>query len=284
MLHADARRPTPPEPTAPQVVDEGAFFACTVTEVEHYTDALFRFRTARPRALRFRPGEFVMIGLKGEGKPVLRAYSIASPSWDDTLEFYSIKVEGGALTSRLRHIAPGDQVLVGRKPTGTLVTDALKPGKRLYMLSTGTGAAPFASLIREPETYERFDEVILTHTCRTAPELSYTRQLAEDVRADPLVGEFAAGRLRVFSSLTREPAVAPGIAEGRITTLIETGALFTALDRPAFDPAFDRVMICGSMAMLDELKAMLEARGFQEGSNARPGEFVVEKAFAGEGV
>lgn len=273
---------TTPDFEAPAVIDEGAFFSCTVTQVEHYTDTLFRFRTARPTSLRFRPGEFVMIGLKGEAKPVLRAYSIASPSWDEQLEFYSIKVEDGALTSRLRAITPGDRVLVGRKPVGTLVTDALKPGKRLYMLSTGTGAAPFASLIREPSTYERFDEAILTHTCRTARELAYTEQLVEAVRSDPLVGEFAAGSLLYFKSLTRETA--PDTAQGRITTLIETGALFEALDRPAFDPAHDRVMICGSMAMLEDLKAMLEARGFTEGSNARPGEFVVEKAFAGEGV
>ena len=265
---------------APDVIDEGAFFSCVVTEVEHYTDSLFRFRTARPDTLRFRPGEFLMIGLKGEGKPLLRAYSIASPSWDETLEFYSIKVEGGALTSRLRHIKPGDRVLVGRKPTGTLVTDALKPGKRLYMLSTGTGAAPFASLIREPSVYDQFDEVILTHTCRTAPELAYTEQLVAALRNDPLIGEFAGERLTYFNSLTRED----GPRIGRITTLIESGALFEQLGRPAFDPAHDRVMICGSMAMLEELKALLEARGFEEGSNAKPGDFVVEKAFAGEGM
>lgn len=265
---------------APAVIDEGPFFSCTVSEVEHYTDTLFRFRTARPASLRFRPGEFLMIGLKGEGRPVLRAYSIASPSWDDVLEFYSIKVEDGALTSRLRAIRPGDRILIGRKPTGTLVTDALKPGRRLYLLSTGTGAAPFASLIREPDLYERFDEVVFTHTCRTAPELAYTRQLVDAVRANPLVGEHARARLIYFNSLTREA----GPRTGRITTLIETGALFDHLGRPPLDPAHDRVMICGSMAMLAELKIMLEARGFIEGSNAKPGDFVVEKAFAGEGV
>jgi len=269
-----------PEGVAPDIIDEGAFFSCRVTEVEHYTDTLFRFRTARPGTLRFRPGEFLMIGMPGEKKPVLRAYSVASPSWDETLEFYSIKVEGGALTSRLRHIAPGDRVLVGRKPVGTLVTDALKPGKRLYMLSTGTGAAPFASLIREPSVHEQFDEVILTHTCRTAAELAYTEQLVEAVRADPLVGELAGDRLVYFSSVTREA----GKSTGRITTLIETGALAEAIGRPPLNPAEDRVMICGSMAMLAELKTMLEARGFDEGSNAKPGDFVVEKAFAGDGI
>lgn len=264
----------------PDVLDEGAFFACRVTDVQHYTDTLFRFRTARPATLRFRPGEFLMIGLPGEKKPVLRAYSVASPSWDDTLEFYSIKVEGGALTSRMRHIKPGDRVLVGRKPVGTLVTDALKPGKRLYMLSTGTGAAPFASLIREPSVYDQFDEVIFTHTCRTAAELAYTQELVAQVKSDPLVGELAAERLTYFSSVTRED----GPHTGRVTTLIETGALFDAINRPKLDPAQDRVMICGSMAMLNELKAMLEARGFEEGANAKPGDFVVEKAFAGDGI
>ena len=279
MLDTDPGSP-PETAAAPDIIDEGAFFSCLVTEVEHYTDALFRFRTARPASLRFRPGEFVMIGLKTETKPVLRAYSIASPSWDDTLEFYSIKVRDGALTSRLRHIKTGDRVLVGRKPTGTLVMDALKPGRRLFLLSTGTGAAPFASLIREPDIYERFDEVVLTHTCRTAAELTYTRRLADALRDDPLVGELVKDRLIYFNSLTREA----GPHTGRITTLIKTGAFFDAIGRLAFDPDRDRVMICGSMAMLEELKSMLEARGFIEGSNAKPGDYVVEKAFAGEGV
>ncbi len=281
MLDAEVRATAAQtEPATPDVIDEGAFFSCLVTEVEHYTDTLFRFRTARPQSLRFRSGEFVMIGLKSDTKPVLRAYSIASPSWDEGLEFYSIKVEGGALTSQLRHIKAGDRVLVGRKPVGTLVTDALKPGRRLYMLSTGTGAAPFASLIREPSVYDQFDEVVLTHTCRTAAELAYTEQLVDAIRHDPLVGEFAAEKLIYFNSLTREP----GPRMGRITTLIEDGSLFDAIDREPFDPAQDRVMICGSMAMLEELRTMLEARGFEEGSNAKPGDFVVEKAFAGDGV
>ncbi len=267
-------------PAAPDIIDEGAFFGCRVTEVEHYTDTLFRFRTARPQSLRFRPGEFVMIGLKLDGRPLLRAYSIASASWDDTLEFYSIKVKGGALTSRLRHIRAGDRVLVGRKPTGTLVVDALKPGRRLYMLSTGTGAAPFASLIREPDIYARFEEVVFTHTCRYAAELAYSEQLVSAVQGDELVGAMARDRLIYFNSLTREA----GPRTGRITTLIETGELFRRIDQPAFDPAQDRVMICGSMAMLDELKSILLTRGFAEGSNAKPGDFVIEKAFAGDGV
>lgn len=264
----------------PDVIDEGAFFSCRVTQVEHYTDTLFRLRAARPPSLRFRAGEFVMIGLKSKPKPLLRAYSIASPSWDEELEFYSIKVEGGALTSRLRHVQSGDRILVGRKPVGTLVTDALKPGRRLYMLSTGTGAAPFASLVREPGVYEQFDEVVLTHTCRTAAELAYTEQLATAVRHDPLVGDLAKEKLIYFNSLTRES----GPRQGRITTLIQTGDLFRLIDREPFDPDHDRIMICGSMAMLDELKSMLETRSFTEGSNAKLGDFVVEKAFAGEGI
>jgi len=266
--------------STPRVKDAGAFFECEVLSVRHYTDTLFSFRTARPQSLRFRAGEFVMIGLHGETKPVLRAYSIASASWDEELEFYSIKVEGGALTSKLRHIRPGDTVLVGRKPTGTLVLDALRPGRRLFLLSTGTGAAPFASVIREPDAYERFDEVVLTHTCRTNAELAYTRELVEAVRVDPLIGELAAERLTYFNSVTRED----GPRTGRITGLIESGELFQAIGGGGLDPEYDRVMICGSLAMLNELKALLEARGFTEGSNARPGDFVVEKAFSGEGI
>ena len=267
-------------PVSDDVIDEGAFFACKVLEVEHYTDTLFRFRTARPDTLRFRAGEFVMIGLKGEKKPILRAYSVASPTWDETLEFYSIKVEHGALTSKLREIKPGDYVLVGRKPTGTLVFDALRPGRRLYMLSTGTGAAPFASVIREPEAYERFGELVLTHTCRTNAELQYTEQLVEQVKNHEFLGELASEQLIYFNSVTRED----GDHTGRITTLIENGELFKIIEREKLNPAEDRVMICGSMAMLEELKDMLEAMGFEEGSNAKPGDYVVEKAFAGDGI
>ncbi|WP_270373751.1 ferredoxin--NADP reductase [Marinicauda sp. Alg238-R41] len=264
----------------PHIEEKGAFFEVEVLEVQHYTETLFSFRTARPQSFRFRAGEFVMIGLEGEKKPVLRAYSIASPTWDEALEFYSIKVPDGALTSRLRNIAPGDRILLGKKPTGTLVSEALRPGRRLYLFSTGTGAAPFASLIREPDIYERFDEVILTHTCRTLAELAYTEQLVETVRQDPLVGEFANGKLVYFNSVTREE----GPRMGRITDLIDTGKLFEMLEREPLDPSRDRAMVCGSFEMLNDLKHLLEARGFEEGSNARPGDFVVEKAFSGEGI
>tara|TARA_R110000850_G_scaffold10620_5_gene37671 strand:+ start:11343 stop:12167 length:825 start_codon:yes stop_codon:yes gene_type:complete len=250
----------------------------TVLSVEHYTDRLFRFRITRPQSFRFRTGEFVMIGLpRDDGKPLLRAYSIASPAWDEELEFYSIKVPDGPLTSRLQSIQPGDKVLLGKKPTGTLVLDALTPGKRLYMFSTGTGFAPFASLIRDPDTYERYDEVIVTHTCRDNGELAYSTNLVRDIANDPLVGEMSEGKLRLYTSCTRTPHP----TMGRITTLIETGKLFEDLGVPKLDPATDRAMICGSMEMIQDVKALMIANGLTEGSNAAPAEFVIEKAFAG---
>ena len=262
------------------VREKGAFFECEVISVRHYTDTLFAFRIARPKTFRFRAGEFVMIGLEVDGKPLLRAYSVASPTWDEELEFYSIKVQHGALTSRLQHIKVGDGVLLGKKPTGTLVADALRPGRRLYLLSTGTGAAPFASLIREPDVYERFDEVVLTHTTRTLAELTYTEELVEALKSDPLVGELVRDKLIYFNSATRED----GPRKGRITDLIESNKLFEMIGRPPRDQTQDRIMVCGSMAMLEELRDMCVARGFEEGSNARPGDFVIEKAFAGDGI
>ncbi|WP_421788358.1 ferredoxin--NADP reductase [Hyphobacterium sp.] len=257
---------------------------CTVervTAVKHWTDTLFSFRITRPQAFRFRAGEFIMIGLMIGGKPVLRAYSICSPTWDEELEFYSIKAPGGQLTTELQHIKVGDGVLLGKKPTGTLVHDALVPGKHLYLFSTGTGIAPFASIIREPETYDKFEEVILTHTCRTGEELAYGQQLVEDIRRDPLVGELVGDRLIHFTSTTRDDSQSQ---RGRITDLIENGELAAVIGRPDLDPATDRVMICGSEAMLRDLKDMMIARGFTEGSNAVPAQFVIEKAFAGDGV
>ena len=249
----------------------------TVTEVEHYTDRLFRFRTTRPASLRFRSGEFVMIGLPGGERPVFRAYSIASPSWDDSLEFFSIKVPGGPLTERLQKIVPGDALLVKKKPTGTLVLDALAPGKRLWMLSTGTGVAPFASLLRDPETYEKFEDVVLTQTCRTAAELRYATEIVAGLATDPLVSEFAAGRVRLYTTVTREPYA----RQDRITTAITSGRLFEDLGVPAFSPETDRVMICGSMEMIRDCRDLCRAAGLEEGSNARPAQFVVERAFVG---
>ncbi|MED5547891.1 MAG: ferredoxin--NADP reductase [Pseudomonadota bacterium] len=254
----------------------GPYTIETVLEVKHYTDRLFWFRITRPDAFRFRSGEFVMIGLpKEDGKPLLRAYSIASPFWDEALDFYSIKVADGPLTSRLQHIQPGDQVLLGKKPTGTLVLDALKPGKRLYMVSTGTGIAPFASLIRDPETYEKFDQVILTHTCREGAELAYGNELVEAVKSDELIGEMAQEKLVHFASTTREDSP----VKGRVTDLIESGELFGHLNVPPLDPEVDRVMICGSEGLLKDTRQICLDRGFIEGSNAAPADFVVEKAF-----
>lgn len=252
-------------------------FAETVTSVEHFTDRLFKFRITRPASFRFRSGEFVMIGLPNAEKPVYRAYSIASPSWDEEIEFYSIKVPDGPLTEHLQKIQVGDTILMRKKPTGTLVNDALLPGKRLYMFSTGTGIAPFASLIRDPETYEKFDEVILTHTCREVAELSYGKQLVKACLDDPLVGEFANGRLRHYTSVTREDYP----CTGRITELMSSGRMFEDLGVPPMDSDADRGMICGSMDMLNDTKHALEGFGLVEGANNKPATFVVERAFVG---
>lgn len=248
-----------------------------VTAVRHWTDRLFSFRVTRPRSLRFRSGEFLMIGLAGDsGKPLLRAYSIASPVWDEELEFYSIKVPDGPLTSRLQHVAVGDDVIVRPKPTGTLVLDALLPGRRLFLIATGTGIAPFASLIRDPEIYERYSEVVLTHTCRESAELAYGADLIARTRADPLVGEAACGQLRYYPTTTREVSA----RQGRITDLMRDGRLYRDL---AITPlgSEDRVMICGSMALNRDVKAICEAAGLEEGANSKPGGFVLEKAFVG---
>jgi ferredoxin--NADP+ reductase len=236
--------------------------AQTVTAVKHWTDRLFSFRVTRPKSLRFRSGEFVMIGLLGDnGKPLLRAYSIASPAWDDELEFYSIKVPDGPLTSRLQHIQPGDEIILRPKPVGTLVHDALLPGKRLWFLATGTGIAPFASLMREPETYEKYDSVIMMHTCREANELEYGRQLVESLPDDPLIGDMVAGKLHYYPTTTREPSA----RMGRITDNLTSGKVFADLGLPPMDPEEDRAMVCGSLAFNHDVKA-------------------VEKAFVGDGI
>ncbi len=250
--------------------------AQTVTEVTHWTDHLFSFRVTRPQSLRFRSGEFVMIGLMGDnGKPLLRAYSIASPSWDEELEFYSIKVQDGPLTSKLQHIKVGDEIIMRPKPVGTLVHDALLPGKRLWFFATGTGIAPFASLMREPETYENYNEVIMCHTCREVAELEYGRLLVESLADDPLIGEFVAGKLRYYPTTTREQS--PKM--GRITTKLEDGSLFTDLDVPPICVENDRAMVCGSIGLNMDLKRILEGFGLTEGANSKPAEYVVEKAF-----
>ncbi len=252
--------------------------AATVTDVTHWTDRLFSFRVERPKSLRFRSGEFVMIGLlKDDGKPLLRAYSIASPAWADELEFYSIKVQDGPLTSRLQHIQPGDQIILRPKPVGTLVHDALLPGKRIWFFSTGTGLAPFASLIRDPQTYEDYDQVILTHTCREVAELEYGRRLVESLSEDPLIGEMVGGKLAYYPTTTREESA----KMGRITTLMEDGTLFSDLGVADFGPETDRAMVCGSLGFNTDMKALLERAGLREGANSEPAEYVVEKAFVG---
>lgn len=267
---------TPPPAAARTLPD-----AQTVTKVTHWNEQLFSFRVTRPKSLRFRSGEFVMIGLLDDaGKPILRAYSIASPSWDDELEFYSIKVPDGPLTSRLQHIKPGDQIILRPKPVGTLVHDALLPGKRLWFLATGTGIAPFASLMRDPETYERNEQVIMMHTCRTISELQYGRELVESLEADPLIGEMVAGKLKYYPTTTREPSA----QMGRITDNLISGKVFADLGLSAMNRGDDRAMVCGSLAFNVDVKAVLEGFGLREGANSEPREYVVEKAFVGDGV
>ena len=258
--------------------------AQTVTEVEHYTDSLFRFRVTRPASLRFRSGEFVMIGLMGnphpemgKQKPLLRAYSIASPAWDDTLQFYSIKVDNGPLTNRLQHIKVGDQVILKPKSVGTLVHDALTPANRIWFFSTGTGIAPFASLLREPETYERFDQVILTHTCRDVADLKFGKELIAQTKTDILVGEEAQQKLHYYPTTTRETSK----KMGRITSLLEDGSLLVDLGVTDFNATNDRAMVCGSIDLNSDMKRILENYGLREGANSDPGDYVIEKAFVG---
>jgi ferredoxin/flavodoxin---NADP+ reductase len=272
----DSAAPADARPAKPHLPD-----AQTVTSVRHWTDRLFSFRVTRPRSLRFRSGEFVMIGLLDDrGKPLLRAYSIASPAWDDELEFYSIKVPDGPLTSRLQHINVGDEIILRPKPVGTLVHDALLPGKRLWFLATGTGLAPFASLMREPETYEKYDQVIMMHTCREVAELEYGRQLVDSLKDDPLIGEMVEGKLLYYPTTTREPSA----HMGRVTDNLASGKVFADLGLPPMDPATDRAMVCGSLAFNVDVKAILEGFGLREGANSDPKEYVVEKAFVGDGI
>ncbi len=253
-----------------------AFNEEQVLSVHHWTDKLFSFTTTRDQSLRFLNGHFTMIGLKVNNKPLLRAYSIVSANYEEHLEFLSIKVPDGPLTSRLQHIQVGDTIIVGRKPTGTLVIDYLLPGKRLYLLSTGTGLAPFMSIIRDPETYEKFEQVVLVHGVREANELAYHDLLTTELPAHELLGDMVRDQLLYYPTVTREAYR----NTGRITTLMASGKLFTDLGVPAIDPAVDRVMICGSPGMLRDLKVLLEARGFDEGNTSTPGHFVIERAFA----
>jgi ferredoxin--NADP+ reductase len=252
-----------------------AFNTETVTKVHHWTDRLFSFQTTRDPAFRFLNGQFTMIGLEIEGKPLLRAYSLASANYEEGLEFLSIKVADGPLTSRLQNIREGDTVLVGRKPVGTLVADSLLPGETLYLLGTGTGLAPFMAIIKDPEIYERFPRVVLVHGVRQVAELAYADYIQRDLPGDELIGDLVSGKLIYYPTVTREPFR----NRGRLTDLIASGTLTQELGLPPIDKARDRFMLCGSPEMLTEMTAWLRGQGFEEGSHAKPAEFVVEKAF-----
>ena len=271
LLAEDAPATGAPAPKLP-----GNVTAQTVLAVHHWTDRLFSLTLTRDPGFRFENGQFAMIGLMVNGRPLLRAYSMASPNHADTLEFLSIKVPEGPLTSQLQHVKVGDTVLVGRKPTGTLLLDNLRPGRTLYMFATGTGLAPFLSLVADPDVYDRFERVVLTHTCRRVGELAYAPYLTEHLPNHEFLGEDVRSKLVYYPTATREPFK----HQGRITDLIASGQLFRDTGLSPLHPAVDRAMICGSQQMLDDLKAMLLQRGFTEGSSNEPGEFVIEKAFA----
>ena len=247
-----------------------------VLAVRHWTDTQFTFTTTRDRGLRFQNGQFVMLGLSVDSRPVLRAYSIASANHEDHLEFLSIKVPNGPLTSRLQHVREGEEVLVSRKPTGTLLLEDLRPGKRLYLLSTGTGAAPFLSVITDPGLYGRFEQIVFVHGVRWARETAVVRHRIEALRSHELLGAEVRAQLRYYPTVTREPYV----NRGRLTALIESGRLFRELALPALDPGADRLMVCGSPAMLSDTCALLESRGFSLSAHiGEPGDYVIERAF-----
>ncbi|MED5621244.1 ferredoxin--NADP reductase [Ideonella sp. BN130291] len=247
-----------------------------VLHVHHWNDTLFSFRTTRDPALRFHNGHFVMIGLPVNGKPLLRAYSVASANHEEHLEFLSIKVQDGPLTSRLQHLKEGDEIYVGRKPVGTLVAHDLKPGKHLYLLATGTGLAPFMSIIKDPEVYERFEKVVLVHGVRTVSELAYSEYIQQELPQHEFLGELLRDKLVYYPTVTREPFR----NRGRLTELLDTGKLTDDIGLPPLDPAVDRAMICGNQAMLDDCCKLLDARGFQiSPRQGEQGDYVIERAF-----
>jgi len=261
-----------------QAADDKGLHLVKVTWVHHWTAGLFSFRVERPSTFRFRSGEFIMIGLLGEnGRPLMRAYSIASPSWEEHLEFFSVKVEEGALTSRLQHLQVGDHIFLGKKPTGTLVLDALLPGKTLCMVGTGTGLAPFLSVLRDPETHEKFEKIIVTHTVRQTEELAYRQFLEEEIREDEIFGEMLRDRFTYYPTVTRGEFH----RKGRITDLIRDGVFRQEVGVVDEDRGSMRFMLCGSMAFNKDMGALLESNGLVEGSNADPGTYVMERAFVG---
>ena len=246
-----------------------------VMTVHHWTDRLFSFTTTRDKAFRFKNGQFAMIGLEIEGRPLLRAYSMVSADYDETLEFLSIKVPDGPLTSRLQHIAVGDEIIVGRKAVGTLLQDNLLPAKHLYLLGTGTGLAPFMSVIKDPDVYERYDKVILVHGCREVRELAYSDLIERELPQSEFFGELVSEKLIYYPTVTREPFR----NQGRITDLITSGKLFADVGLPPPTLADDRFMLCGSPHLLDDMRVILASMRFEEGSHAEAGHFVIEKAF-----
>lgn len=247
-----------------------------VTWVRHWNSDLFSFRTTRDPGFRFVSGQFVMLGLEVDGRPLMRAYSIASPSWEEHLEFFSIKVPDGPLTSRLQHVKVGDRILLSRKPTGTLVLTDLKPGRRLFLLATGTGLAPFLSLLAEPETWERFERVVLVHGVREVADLAYADWLSHGLANHDYLGEMVRGRLHYLPTVTREPYHSCG----RITDLLDSGELAARVGLPPLDPSSDRLMLCGSPQMLSDTSARLDAMGFAISPRTRePGDYVIERAF-----
>lgn len=247
-----------------------------VLSVRHWNNALFSFTTTRDRSLRFENGQFVMIGLPAEGKPLLRAYSMVSANYADHLEFFSIKVPDGPLTSRLQHLQEGDEVLVSRKPTGTLLITDVHPGRNLYLLSTGTGLAPFLSIVRDPDTYERFDRVVVAHGVRYSDDLAYDELLTAGLPNDDILGEVVRDRLLYYPMVSREPFR----HSGRVTTALDSGRMVADLGLEPLDPARDRAMICGSPAMLEDTAALLDARGFTISPHiGAPGDYVIERAF-----
>jgi ferredoxin--NADP+ reductase len=253
-----------------------AFHRETVLDVRHWTDTLFSFTATRNPSFRFANGQFAMMGIEVNGRPLLRAYSMVSPNYDENLEFFSIKVPNGPLTSRLQHIKAGDQILVSKKPTGTLLLDNLLPGRHLYLLSTGTGLAPFMSIIRDPDTYERFDKVVLVHGCRQVAELAYGERITRDLPNDEFIGEAVRDKLVYYPTVTREPFQ----NRGRVTDLITSGKLMADVGLPApLSLDHDRVMLCGNPQLIVDMREILAARRFAEGSSGEPGHFVIEKAF-----
>jgi ferredoxin--NADP+ reductase len=250
-------------------------FDARVLSVHHWTDRLFSFTTTRDPGFRYQSGQFTMIGLVVDGRPLLRAYSMVSPHYEDTLEFLSIKVQDGPLTSRLQHVQPGDTVVVGRKASGTLLLQNLLPGGTLWLLATGTGLAPFMSAIRDPEVYERFDKVVLVHGCRQVSELAYDQLITHELPRNEFFGEQVSRQLQYYPTVTRESFR----HQGRIPTLLETGKLCHDLALPPVDAARDRFMLCGSPGMLRDTRALLDKLGLTEGNMSHPGHYVIERAF-----